>query len=114
MYLVTTTQTLVAAGLTVLATDRNARLAVAEFRPVDDCDDLVDWPLMLVKIWRNTDDDPERRERRMAECLVHERVPFDVFEYIVVQGEQQATVVRQVLTRYGKSIPVYVRPNWYI
>ena len=114
MYLVATTQALIAAGLVVLATDRNARLAVAEFRPVDDCEDLVDWPLMKVKIWRNTDEDPERRERRMAECLVHQRVPFDVFREVVVHGEQQAQNVREILVHHGKSTPVYVRPHWYI
>lgn len=114
MYLVTTTQALVAARLVALVTDRNARLAVAEFRPVADCEDLVDWPLMKVRIWRNTDDDPERRERRMAECLVHERVPFDVFHEAVVHGEDQAKMVREILARHGKSIAVYVRPHWYI
>jgi hypothetical protein len=95
-------------------TDRNARLDLAEFRPEADCDDLVDWDLMRQKYWTNTDEYPDRRERRMAECLVHECVPFDVVRWIVVHGASQTATVREVLTRHGKSTPVYVRPHWYI
>jgi ssDNA thymidine ADP-ribosyltransferase, DarT len=114
MYLVTTTQALVGAGLTVLVTDRNARLDLAEFRPEADCEDLVDWGLMRQTYWNDTLEYPDRRERRMAECLVHRCVPFDVLHQIVVHGDQQATTVRGALTRHGKSTPVYVRPHWYI
>jgi ssDNA thymidine ADP-ribosyltransferase, DarT len=113
MYLVTTTQALVAAGLTVLVTDRNAKLKTAEFRPEAECDDLVDWDIMKVTYWGDTDEDPERSERRMAECLVHRRVPFEVFSEIVVHGVSEARIVREVLARNEKAISVVVRPGWY-
>jgi hypothetical protein len=114
MYLVTTTQALVEAGLTVLVTDRNAKLDLAEFRTEADCDELVDWELMRQTYWNNTLEYPDRRERRMAECLVHQCVPFDVFHQIVVHSDRQAAIVREGLRRNGKSTPVYVRPQWYI
>jgi len=34
----------------------------------------------------------------MAECLVHQRVPFDVIRWIVVHGAPHAATVREVLT----------------
>jgi hypothetical protein len=114
VYLVTTTQAVLTTGLTAIATDRNAALAVAEFRLLADCGSLVDWDIMIARYWRNTDEDPERRERRMAECLVHRRVPFDVLHGIAVHNDQQATAVGEVLDRYNKSTPVVVRPGWYI
>lgn len=114
IYLVTTTEALVDLGLTVLATDRNAKLDLAEFRPEADCDDLVDWDLMMERYWANTLQDPDRRERRMAECLVHQRVPFEAFHEIVVYGDAQASDVRAVLTEHQRPIPVHVRPRWYI
>jgi ssDNA thymidine ADP-ribosyltransferase, DarT len=114
MYLVTTTQALVAAGLTVLVTDRNAKLSLAEFRPEAECDDIVDWGLMKQKYWANTEQYPDRRERRMAECLVPRSVSFDIFHEIVVHGEQQAGIVTRHLAAAGKAIDVHVRPGWYI
>jgi hypothetical protein len=114
VYLVTTTRAVLAAGLTAIATDRNAALAVAEFRPLVECGGLVDWDIMRARYWSNTDEDPERRERRMAECLVHRRVPFDVLRGIAVHNDEQATAVGEVLDRHSKSTPVRVRPDWYI
>jgi ssDNA thymidine ADP-ribosyltransferase, DarT len=113
MYLVTTTQALVGAGLEVLITDRNARLDYAEIRPEADCDGLVDWELMKETWWFDTLEYPDRSERRMAECLAHQCVPFDIFQQIGVHGDPQAAAVRAVLARHGKTTPVYVRQNWY-
>ncbi len=113
MYLVTTTQAMVEAGLEVLVTDRNARLEYAEFRPEADCDGLVDWALMKETWWYDTLEYPDRSERRMAECLVHQGVPFDLFRQVGVHGQAQATTVRAVLASHGKSTPVHVRSNWY-
>ncbi|GAT07396.1 DUF4433 domain-containing protein [Mycolicibacterium novocastrense] len=114
MYLATTTQILVEGGLKLLFTDRNARLDYAKFKPEADGDDLVDWNLMKQRYWANTDQDPERKERRMAECLVHQRVPFDRFGAIMVHREEQAEAVRSTLAANGQSTEVYVRPDWYI
>jgi glutathione peroxidase-family protein len=69
--------------------------------------------LMRATWWNDTLEYPDRKERRMAECLVHKGVPFDLFREIDVHGEAQATAVRQVLASHGKTTPVHVRPNWY-
>jgi hypothetical protein len=44
-----------------------------------DLDALVDWELMRATYWADTDDDPDRKERRTAECLVHRAVPWVSF-----------------------------------
>lgn len=114
IYLVTSTQELVAQGLRVLVTDRNAALGYAEFRPESESDDLVDWDLMKQRYWNDTDKYPDRRERRMAECLVHGKVPFAAFGAIVAQNNQQAANVEAVLSAAGTAVSVYVIPDWYI
>jgi ssDNA thymidine ADP-ribosyltransferase, DarT len=76
VYLVSSTQSLRRAGLTVVASNRHAELDYAELSDLDgdlDHDGFVDWPLMTAKYWNNTPDDPDRKERRQAECLVHPR-----------------------------------------
>lgn len=113
MFLVTTTQALVAAEHEVLFTDRNARLEYAEFRPESACEGLVDWALMKETWWYDTLEYPDRSERRMAECLVHSGVPFELFHQIGVHGEAQAATVRDVLAAHGRTTPVYVRSDWY-
>lgn len=110
----TSTQELVAQGLKVLITDRNAALGYAEFRPESESDDLVDWDLMKQRYWNDTDKYPDRRERRMAECLVHGRVPFDAFGAIVVHNKQQEANVEAALNAAGIALSVHVRADWYI
>ena len=115
VYLVTTAERLVEAGLRVVASDRNARLEVAAFEVAEnDWGQSVDWDLMRAKWWNNTAEEPDRRERRMAECLAHGSVPWDVIMEVVAMNEATATIARAAIAGDGLSTPVSVRPNWYI
>lgn len=114
VYLVTSVERLLATGLRPVFTDRNAVLALAQFSDqVTDLDDLVDWPLMRQRYWSNTPDDPERRERRMAECLVPGLVPWDAIDRLVARSEEVAEVARRAASSLEHSVPVDVRPDWY-
>lgn len=113
-YVITSLETLQAAGYSVVLTDRNAAKAVAEFSADPHrWDDLVDWPLMKAHMWNNTVDDPERQERRMAECLVPESLPWDLIEHIVVADQTRQQWTEGLLTALGDHTPVHVRRNWY-
>ncbi|MEW6155340.1 MAG: DUF4433 domain-containing protein [Actinomycetota bacterium] len=115
VYLVTSVERLGDLGLSLVFTDRNAALATGLVRftsALDDLDDLVDWPLMADALWFNTPDDPERRERRMAECLAHGRVPWDGFTAVAATARMR-TKVTEALARVGAHAQVEVRPKWY-
>lgn len=95
-------------------TDRNAVLAYAEFAVDPDGLKLpIDWALMKASMWNNTEDEPDRMERRMAECLVHQRVVWSLITGVSTQNEERAAEVRRILTAAGDRTPVTVRPNWY-
>lgn len=112
-YLVTTVERVVEAGRQAVLTDRNAAKAVAAFSAdAADWDDLIDWPLMSAYMWSNTSDDPERQERRMAECLVHESVAWNLIQRIVVRDERRKSRVGAILPP-GVACPINVRPDWY-
>lgn len=114
IYLGTTLERLSAVGLTWLVSDRNARLSYAEFRGQEDATlDHVDWDLMRATWWNNTVEFPDRKERRMAECLVHERVPWLAFQAVAVMNQTTAAEAQAVLSAAGEATPVSVRAGWY-
>jgi hypothetical protein len=114
VYLVTTAERLLEARLLVLFTDRNAVLAVTSFAStLEEAEEPIDWPLMRERYWGNTSDDPDRRERRMAECLVYNKVPFEVFNGVVAKNQRSATLAQVTFDSLGIDMPVSVRPDWY-
>jgi ssDNA thymidine ADP-ribosyltransferase, DarT len=51
--------------------------------------------------------------RRMAEFLVHQRVPIGCASLIVVRHEIMKRRAEAILAAHGTGIPVMVRPWWY-
>ncbi len=116
VYVVSAVETLRELGIDVVLTDRNAVLRFAEFVNLADGEppaDFIDWPLMKEQYWHNTLEDPSRRERRMAECLAHNTVPWAAFSHVVAKTKDVATEVEQLLARAGEPQRVLVRPTWY-
>ena len=115
VYLVTSLERLWDAGLEPLGTDRNAVLDIATFsRDPRSILDAVDWPLMAARYWSNTPEDPDRRERRQAECLVHERLGWEHIDFALTRSEAVAGDARATLATIGdRATRVLVRPDLY-
>lgn len=114
VYLVTTIERLHDLRCEVLTTDRNAVLGYATFhRDLDALDAGIDWPLMSARMWNNTVEEPDRMERRMAECLVHEAVPWEAFAEIHVRHAERRTQVEELLGVGIAAEHVHVTPDWY-
>jgi len=114
VYLVTSVERLLQARLRIVVTDRNAVLKYAAFS--DDPESwfapgFVDWELMKAKYWARQEDG---KERRMAECLVHQQVPWSAITMIGVHDDRVADRVRAVLGPHGQSpISPVLKPGWY-
>jgi hypothetical protein len=114
VYLVTTVERLSELGMMLVFTDRNAALKVADFTEVlTQLDQFLDWALMREDRWSNTPEEPDRKERRMAECLAFECVPWEAFTSVVVKTEEYAQRANKIIADLGHSTPVDVRPDWY-
>jgi hypothetical protein len=114
VYLVSSLERLTDLGLRWIASDRNAARDLATFVPPDgDLDAHVDWPLMRERYWGHTDDDPDRPDRRMAECLVHRVVPWAAFDVIAARNAATARLTVGILADAGARRHVDVRPRWY-
>lgn len=114
LYLVSTVQRLTELGTEVICTDRNAVLDITQFSAdPEDLDGLVDWRLMEATYWFNTVEEPDRRERRMAECLAHQVVPWEAFTELVVRTEAREEQALAMLDALEASIPTRVAADWY-
>jgi hypothetical protein len=114
VYLVTTTEELHRRGLTILGTDRHALMSYARFTGDDnELTTFVDWPLMQERMWKDEPNDPDKCERRQAELLVHQRVPWDSIRYVATKTPVARDGARAMLESHGASTPLLVRPRWY-
>ncbi len=114
VYLVSTVERLQEAGCTLVTTDRNAVLGIATFRQgLDGLDTGVDWQLIEATWWNNTVQEPDRMERRMAECLVHQVAPWEAFTEVRVRSDARRLEVEALLGPGIAPGPVLVTPDWY-
>jgi hypothetical protein len=114
VYLVSSVASVVRAGLTWLATDGNAANAATEFTAdLGRLHEMIDWPLMEAERWSNSEDDPDRQRRRMAELLVHQQVPLTVIRWLATYDEACATRLRALLSEHELVDRILVRPGWY-
>ena len=114
VYLVTSTELIVGAGLTYVFTDGNAATMMTEFcNDLARLDEVVDWPLMRTTYWSNTDEDGDRVRRRMAEFLVERALPVELVTEVAVYDAEVRERVAEILTNAGTDLPVNVRRDWY-
>ena len=114
VYLVTSTEKIVEERLHFVFTDRNAALHIADYgNDLQDLDDYVDWDLMEGRMWKNTDEEPDRQERRMAEFLVHGHVPWSAFIGVAACNDDKCQQVEHALASVGAKVLVTPRPEWY-
>jgi len=114
VYLVTTPEQAAAAGRAYVITDGNCASALTEFSAdLADLDELVDWSIMQEKYWHNTDEDGDRRRRRMAEFLVQGQLPASAIQLIATRSEARLVEVDEILGASGVEIPTACRPEWY-
>lgn len=114
VYLVTRLSQVEHAGLSWVATDRNAVLKTARFTAeASALATHIDWDIMNARYWGNTPDDGSRRERRMAELLVHDGVPWTIFSHLGVCCGDRSGEVTDRLVDAHPAPKILVRPDWY-
>jgi hypothetical protein len=114
VYLVSTVEAVVAAGIPFVFTDRHSLATYAKWSDREADLDELDWATIYAEYWANTAEDRERKNRKQAEFLVHGQVPIALcHEVAVVSSDAKARV--EALPRPPRSHlpPVVVRPQWY-
>lgn len=115
VYFVSSTEAAYDADLECVFSDGNAgAYSITTFE--DDRQKLashVDWEVITLRIWRNTDEDPDRRRRRMAEFLIHDSVPLDLITQVGVTDAEVQRGVAAIASEGGWDVAVRRRPGWY-
>jgi hypothetical protein len=114
VYLVSSAETVASSGASFRFSDGNCASAVTTYANDHTLlESAVDWEVMKAYMWANTADDPDRMRRRMAEFLVHRRLPISCLAAITVRRDTIRQQVNVVLAAHGVALPVMVRPDWY-
>lgn len=115
VYFVSSLDRVQRSGLRVVFSDGQATKAFTKI--YDDPASLgkIDWPLMRVRYWHDTDEDPDRKRRRQAEFLVHASFPWEAVEYLAVKNANMKRRLDKYLSKTWphKTKPVKVQPGWY-
>jgi len=109
IHLQSSTDSIIKTGRPYAFTDRHADLGYAN--QYDSLDDLnkVDWAVMQAKYWP----DPDIKEKRQAEFLVHDYCPWIAIEEISVINQSVKNKVEAALVNSTYKPAVQIRRNWY-
>jgi hypothetical protein len=114
VYLVSSAEAVAAAGASFLFSDGNCASTLTQFASdLALIESVVDWEVMKAQMWANTADDPDRKRRRMAEFLVHQRVPIECLGEVVVRHDTIKMQVNGLLAACNVNLPVLTQPSWY-
>jgi len=109
VHLVSSTDAIVASGRPWAFTDRHADLGYAsQYDSLADLDN-VDWDVMPNRYWG----EPEKKEKRQAEFLVHDYCPWEAIQRIVVLNQEIKGRVDAALVGAAYKPAVIVDRNWY-
>lgn len=93
---------LIASGRTWCASNMNAASFDVEFtRDVSTLGSFLDFDLLCAKMWKRTDDDPQRPTRRAAEVLVLGSVPLEIVTAVAARTVPALDAARSALQTVG-------------
>ena len=89
-------------------TDGHAKNHLTRF--YNSTDDLVklDWDVISMQYWHDTEDDYDRMRRKQAEFLVKGHVPANCICGLIVLTAEQEERAKAIQQQTGTNIPIYV------
>ena len=113
IYLVSSAQTVKAAGIGFVFTDGHGIMELSEF--YDDLKYLseIDWDIMKERYWRDTVEDPDQKRRRQAEFLVFHQFSWNLVEKIGIFNRKVEREVMDTISIAFHKPPVNIELGWY-
>jgi len=113
IYLISSIEKLHELNIKYIFTDGHSFAAYTQF--FNNSGDLnqIDWKTVNLINWSNTPDDPDKKRRKEAECLVYKELPFDALQGIVVYNDEANDYILKVLNKNQITLPVKIISGWY-
>jgi len=113
IHLVSTAQVVQAASHKFVFTDRHSIVRLANF--LDNLKHLnkIDWKVMNSQYWFNNPEHNDRKERRQAEFLVYQSLPWNLVTQIGVINDEMKRQVEKILQDSTHRPTVVIRQDWY-
>ncbi|MFN0034933.1 MAG: DUF4433 domain-containing protein [Saprospiraceae bacterium] len=89
-------------------TDGHAKDKISTFFKDEKDFDKVDWGVVPLQYWKNTEEDFDRMRRKQAEFLVKDHVPAELIEAIVVYDQDAQNHVQKIVSSFGLSTKVFI------
>lgn len=111
IYIITDHANIKNASLSFVFTDRNAKLALANY--YDDEKDFtkLDWKVIRSKNWQNDNENLDRQDLKQAEYLVHHHVPISCIKGFAVLTTDRKEYLEELIRQKGHNYKVYLDNN---
>jgi len=113
IYLVSSIEKIQEAKIPFVFTDGHTYEMISDFYNNTNELDRVDWEIMGVRYWNNTEKDNDRMRRRMAEFLAYQFIPSSCILAIVVYNDEIKKAVDSIQGKCNTNIKTIIKPNWY-
>ena len=113
IYFVVSFNKIISYKLPYVFTDGHAIMGYTSFYADPAKLDQIDWDLMGKTYWYDTPEDPDRKRRRQAEALIHDRLPWEMVGGIAVKTEPVKSRVDQIISECAHKPIVKCMPQWY-
>ena len=103
----------VKAKLPFAFTDRHAVVSYAQFYNDLEKINNLDWRTIKLRYWADTPEDPDRKEKKQAEFLIYEKLPWEHIYGIAVNNEGAFSKVETILNGLQHKPIVKIKKEWY-
>ena len=108
VYIVIDFKSVVNNGLDYVFTDRNAKIAVANYYESEHDFNKLNWNTIKSKNWKNTEDDYEKEDLKQAEFLIRNHIPISCIHALVVKTPERKTYFDGLIAENELEIEVHV------
>lgn len=114
VYLVSSLNKLKEHGCKYIFTDGHAYDALSQFFNDEAFLANIDWEMVHNRVWKNTPNDPDRKRRKQAECLISMEMPLAAIDCFVVYNQRCLEFVQNLLQTFSLSnFNVHINSQWY-